>query len=97
MNFARFSGDCDVYAFEDIEGYLCDVYAFEDVDGYLVCCGCILRDPQAFRDGVRIRYGCLGPTICHNRTELVEHMRAHQAAGHLVPEDVIDRILRDDP
>jgi len=62
----------------------CDVYTFENCDDYFECCGCII-------------YGHLHPkTWFQNRTELVEHLREHQASGHKVPEYVIANILRDD-
>lgn len=82
MSFSRFSSNCDVYTFISLRS------EYE-------CCGCILRDPYAFVDGKRVRFGLSGSEWCNNATELVEHLRAHQSAGHKVPEVVIAAILED--
>lgn len=63
-----------------------DVYVFADVAEILRCCGCRLTagdEPQDFF------------TILTAR--MVEHLAAHTAAGHTVPETVVPEILADYP
>ena len=56
-----------------------DVYVFDQVDGVLCCCGCQL----SYR---RISY------YAETAAEMADHLREHEAAGHMVPAGVIDRI-----
>ena len=56
-----------------------DVYVFDDLGGYLCCCGCQLSDP-------RTSY------YAETAAEMADHLREHEAAGHMVPAGVIDRI-----
>lgn len=48
------------------------VYVYLDVSGYLCCCGCALVDD-----------GSLG---LYTTEDMLAHLRAHENAGHAVPE-----------
>ncbi len=50
------------------------VYVYDDVNGSIACCGCILGDQWEF----------------HSVPEIIEHMRAHETAGHKVPAHLFD-------
>lgn len=57
-----------------------DVYVFECVTGHLECCGCRL--------GERWGYDTVA--------EMVAHLGAHRAQGHLVPERVFEELAADE-
>ena len=57
-----------------------DVYVYADVGGYVACCGCILGDKWDF----------------HSAAEIVAHLREHAAAGHDVPDYLLDEGLYPD-
>ncbi|ROR97803.1 hypothetical protein EDD28_2412 [Salana multivorans] len=57
-----------------------DVYVYGDIAGYVACCGCILSDQWDF----------------HSAAEIVAHLREHVAAGHNVPENLLDESLYPD-
>ena len=55
-----------------------DVYVFMDVSGGFTCCGCdLVSEPRS-------NFATKG--------EMVEHLLAHRAAGHTVPEYAIENI-----
>lgn len=60
--------------------YDSEVYIYDDVAGGITCCGCDLVAATA------ISFNC--PTAA----EMVDHVRAHIAAGHAVPDFVIPRL-----
>jgi hypothetical protein len=55
-------------------GPQCDVYVFAHVGGFVQCCGCQLGDKWDF----------------HSPEAIVEHLKEHVEAGHLVPEKILD-------
>lgn len=55
------------------------VYVYTDINGYLACCGCRLGDKWDF----------------HSTDEILAHLREHQAAGHDVPDSVLEDLERD--
>jgi hypothetical protein len=57
-----------------------DVYVFMSTSGHLECCGCWLGDQWEF----------------HSTQEMVDHLAAHRAAGHDVPEGIEDELWADD-
>lgn len=61
------------------EAFRSDVYVFPSVDGVYECCICALQP-------------CPGPGSCYTRTakRMAKHLRRHQLAGHIVPQNVID-------
>lgn len=56
-----------------------DVYLFAHVAGFVQCCGCSLR-PSADDPAANL----------HTSGAVVEHLRAHVAAGHRVDEGLIN-------
>ena len=76
-----------------------DVYVFEHYRGYLTCCGCIMQHMEWVDDPTYpIFQGYLQPvgppiqTDFHKRSEMIAHLRKHQAKGHTVPEKVFARL-----
>lgn len=55
-----------------------DVYVFEHTSGGIACCMCDLSE-SAF-----------GEFRCATATEMVRHLRAHVAAGHHLPSELLD-------
>lgn len=60
-----------------------DVYVFLNCGGYLDCCACSLGGVDD--DDPRF----------DTTAEMIEHLRAHQAAGYDVPADAFERLERD--
>lgn len=60
-----------------------DVYVFMNVSGWLECCACWLRDPDEFS------------FQAYSTGDMVKHLWEHQNAGHLVDEEVFDRLWLD--
>jgi len=56
-----------------------DVYVFDDRNGTLCCCGCQLSGRTSY--------------YAETAAEMADHLREHEAAGHMVPAFLIDRIL----
>jgi hypothetical protein len=62
-----------------------DVYVFMHVGGFLECCVCTLADHQeedSFYAG--------------NTQTMIDHLKKHEAAGHLIPQDIYDNLWEDD-
>jgi len=57
-----------------------DVYVFMSTSGHLECCACRLGDEWAF----------------DSTQAMVDHLAAHRAAGHNVPEFIEDSLWDDD-
>ena len=57
-----------------------DVYLYPTSAGRIVCCACILGGPEGF----------------HSADELVDHLRAHVAAGNSIPAHLLDASLYED-
>jgi hypothetical protein len=55
-----------------------DVYVFENVEGHVECCMCDLAE------------GAWGRFKAATVPEMVEHLRAHIAAGHHVPVSLLE-------
>lgn len=55
-------------------GATSDVYVYAHVGGFVECCGCKLGDNWEH----------------HSAAEIVDHLREHVAAGHLVAERLLD-------
>lgn len=60
-----------------------DVYVYADVRGGITCCGC------GICDGSIVNLQTSG--------QMVEHLDAHRAKGHLVPNFTYEEILEDYP
>jgi len=60
-----------------------NVYVYADVRGGITCCGCAIYDG----DYVNIK----------TSGYMIEHLDAHRAAGHLVPDYTYLGILEDYP
>jgi hypothetical protein len=58
------------------------VYIFKAIYGGWECCGCILNHEEG---------GFIAPT----REELLEHIKEHRQAGHVVPEYVDERLRQE--
>ena len=60
-----------------------DVYVFHHVAGFFECCGCALPDVEF---------------MFHTETAsgMLEHLKAHQEADHLVPQYAIDRLKEEE-
>lgn len=56
-----------------------DVYVYQDVGGGWTCCWCKLGPP---RSNVNVE----------TRSEMLEHLLDHRAAGQSVPEHAIERL-----
>jgi hypothetical protein len=56
-----------------------DVYIFADVSGGYTCCACMLKHKERF----------------WTTDDIITHVKAHMAAGHDVPADVIPCIEMD--
>ncbi|SIN72537.1 hypothetical protein [Agromyces cerinus] len=54
-----------------------DVYVYAHVYGFIECCGCALGDAWDF----------------HSPADIVDHLREHVAAGHNVPDRLLDEAL----
>jgi hypothetical protein len=69
--------------------YDSDLYIFDDIRGGTTCCGCILIDSQT---GTMLDHwnGDRDGNPAHPET--VTHVREHIAAGHSVPDFVIERL-----
>lgn len=65
-----------------------DVYVYStDINKkpYIACAACYFGDD-------------LEPSYYAESTlEMLDHLKAHQKAGHLVPENVFDALITDDP
>ena len=59
-----------------------DVYVYAHVDGGVECCGCAISLAITEAVGACRRF--------FDARALVEHLRAHLAAGHEVPERLLD-------
>lgn len=59
-----------------------DIYLFHSVYDRYECCGCLLR------------IGDLEPRLT-TLEQVLEHLHAHRAAGHDVPEYTFDRVRRE--
>lgn len=57
-----------------------DVYVYATPNGW-VCHGC--------------RLAVAGAVHCTDRTEMIDHLRAHETAGHAVPAAAVDRLARE--
>ena len=57
-----------------------DVYVFYNTGDFYECCGC--------------RFGGPSPML-RTATEMLEHLRKHQEAGHKVPQYAIDGLKED--
>lgn len=64
--------------------YDSDLYIFDDVGGGTTCCGCLLSDDENSWNGDRD-----GNPV---HPETVAHVFEHIAAGHAVPDFVIERL-----
>jgi hypothetical protein len=62
-----------------------DVYVFMAVEGWLECCCCCCLAGRAF--------SCFEARAT---ADMVDHLKAHTAAGQHVPEDVVPALLADD-
>jgi hypothetical protein len=65
-----------------------DVYVFMAVEGWLECCSCWLQPlvPAGLHESFH----------ASSTDEMVTHLRAHTAAGHHVPADVVPDLRADD-
>ena len=87
MSYARF-------------GPTCDVYVYLDEAGTLNCCGCRLQDHRVENDGSDIgwRGEPVGEPVQSTFTvtaDMLSHLEAHWAAGHVVPVSVYDDLRAD--
>jgi hypothetical protein len=57
-----------------------DVYVYE-VEGGVECCRCGLNEGRWFR--------------ARDAAEMMEHLLAHRAAGHRVPEEALEELRED--
>jgi hypothetical protein len=57
-----------------------DVYVF-DVEGGVECCRCRLQEGRWFR--------------AKTHPEMIEHLQAHRAAGHRVPDEALQELAED--
>lgn len=64
--------------------YDSDLYIYDDTGGGTTCCGCL------FQDDDRSWNGDQDGNLAHPET--VAHVREHIAAGHQVPDFVIERL-----
>ena len=56
-----------------------DAYVYRSGPGSIVCCGCSLGDDF----------------VAKNPSEMLKHLREHIKAGDKIPQDAIDRLLRE--
>ncbi len=63
-----------------------DLYIYRAIDDVLVCCGCPLGIPGGFT----------GLSGGFTTTGMLSHIELHQEAGHSVPQDAIDRLIREE-
>lgn len=87
MSYARF-------------GPTCDVYIYLDEAGTLNCCGCRLQDHRVENDGSHPaqQAGAAGAHVQSTFTvtaDMLSHLEAHRAAGHVVPVSVYDDLRAD--
>lgn len=62
-----------------------DVYVFMHVFGHLECCACVLSEnPDYFS------------FKANSTQEMIDHLKEHQDAKHVVPRDVYDWLWEDD-
>lgn len=79
-----------------------DVYVFFSTDNRLECCGCILGDRESsddsdtFSGGGLHPVGKVVPAEFTSTWKMVEHLRLHRDAGHLVPSGLEADLWRDD-
>lgn len=66
-----------------------DLYVYLSAGGWLECCGCTLGQTLNYPDGRPEHY------VTRKTAEMVAHLEAHRAAGHLVPEGLEARLLAD--
>jgi hypothetical protein len=62
-----------------------DVYVFMHVGGHLECCMCFLDDHQdegSFQAG--------------GTQSMIDHLKRHELAGHVIPLDIYDNLWADD-
>lgn len=87
MAFARFGWDgSDVYLYGGVTGP-----DFDDLSTHIIVCGgCLLLQGE----------DCGHPwgeyADFSSRDKLLAHLREHRAAGHIVPESAIERIMTED-
>ena len=83
MSYARFGWDGS------------DVYVFGNTDNMYECCGCLLQErewveaPGRALGGYFRSVGEIVPHVFDTPGEMVDHLMAHRAAGHTVPDDCI--------
>lgn len=58
-----------------------DVYVFLHCNGWLECCGCLLEPSHIFQ--------------AFKTGDMLQHLRAHQKAGHKVPMNCHYRLRRE--
>jgi hypothetical protein len=86
VSYARFGGDSDVYVYT--------------ATGGIECCFCSLIPRHWVDDPKSVIGGFLKPEDPNaidtfpSNVAMIEHLERHRAAGHMVPEDVFER-LRD--
>lgn len=61
-----------------------DVYVFMSVGGWLECCACSLSPETSFS------------VQCDSTQSMLDHLDAHRAAGHYIPDHVYDDLKADD-
>ena len=82
MSYARFGWDGS------------DVYVFGNTHNFYECCGCILQErewvkPSGVLGGYLKVVGEIVPHVFDTPGEMVDHLMAHRAAGHTVPDECI--------
>ena len=85
MAFAKWGwGNSDVYLFGGYTGQP------PDEIHVITCCGCLLarEDEDDWLMGPSLDFG--------TKAEILAHLAAHRAAGHVVPESAIERITDED-
>lgn len=77
MSYVRWSGPDGPWPYQS------NVYIYDDVSGGCTCCGCWLRDGDNWRSDDD-EFGA--------HPKMIEHVREHIKAGHVVPDFVIPRL-----
>lgn len=60
-----------------------DVYVFKHIDGFLTCCSCLLHKR-------------IDPQY-YKTKDMIAHLLIHEAKGHKVPKQTLDRLIADAP
>lgn len=96
MSYARFGWDeSDVYLFTTKTSTNPDQYAIE-------CCGCLLDEGEKletpYTDAIGIKHTHSYKGFkAYTSGEIINHLMRHKTAGHTIPEEAVQDILKDYP